>query len=98
MLDFKVTNPPAGYMIRYSIGGTTKTISSDGSYSLGNLAAGSYTLTLEVLDAQGNIAPGSYSKAQTSFVVDRGTTNPGPAPSGNFQTAPTMPQTPTVPQ
>ncbi len=88
ILDFKVSNPPAGYLVRYSVAGKTQTVNSDAPVNLGILPAGPHTLTLEVLDAQGNSLPGSFAKAQTSFVVVRGTAPVAAPEGGNFQTPP----------
>ncbi|MDL5054453.1 hypothetical protein QQ056_12980 [Oscillatoria laete-virens NRMC-F 0139] len=98
MLDFKISNAPAGYLARYSVAGRTATVTSDAPVNLGILPAGSHTLTLEVLDAQGNPLPGSFAKAQSSFVVVRGAPPVAAPEGGNFQSPPPSLAPPPTPQ
>ena len=110
ILDFKVSNPPPGYMVRYTVDGQTQTLNSDAPVLLPGLSAGSQKVVVEILDAQGNPLPSSFAKAQSNFEIVRNvspppvsepvnTSPPSPVSEGNFQdTPPPAFQTPPTPQ
>ncbi|HEY9899871.1 MAG TPA: hypothetical protein V6D00_11865 [Pantanalinema sp.] len=74
LMDFWVRNAelsPTGYKVRYTLDGKSTVLSEWLPVYFDDLASGTHTIKLELLDPAGKVVPGAYNTTTRQFTVKR---------------------------